>query len=108
MVDTNDILSGTPTNKKLQAVFQQRWKAFLGDMKNYEPPDQAVLQESVEKSAKCGKCAGWVRAVLVDVQPSSAFAFDLEILVSLNCRDAACAWTANQWRTWVRTKPTEL
>jgi uncharacterized protein with PIN domain len=108
MVDSNDILSGTPTNKKLQEVFQQRWKGFVNSLKDYERPEQGLLQESVEATTKCGKCKGGVRAVLADAVPSAAFAYDLEILVSLNCRDAACAWTANQWRTWVRTKPTEL
>jgi hypothetical protein len=108
MVDQGDVLRGSATKKTTAAIFEARWKEFASGFKNYAPPDQAVLQDSVEGTAKCGKCKGGVRAVLVDAKPSNAFAFDLEILVSLNCRDAGCAWTANQWRTWVRTKPTEL
>lgn len=108
MVDQGDVLRHTATKKTTAAIFEARWKEFTSSFKNYAAPDQTLLQNSVEEHTTCGKCKGGVRAVLVDAKPSNTFAYDLEVLVSLNCRDAKCAWTSNQWRTWVRTKPTEL
>lgn len=74
-----------------------------------EPPGPEVLEASVEATAKCGKCGGGVRAVCAASEPASrADPFDLEVLVMLYCRDAACGWQANQWRPWTRRNPTEL
>jgi len=108
MVDKEDVLRQSPSERKLKENFERRMKAFAQEFKEYEPPTREALETAVEDTTKCGKCAGGVRAVMENVQPSNAFAYDLEILVSLNCRDGACGWTARQWRTWVRTKPLEL
>lgn len=108
MVDDSNVLRMTPADRKLKEIFAGRWKDFTNEMKGYQPPSREDLERVVEETTKCGKCAGGVRAVLTDVQPSNAFAIDLEILASLNCRDAACGWSTRQWRTWTRTKPLEL
>jgi hypothetical protein len=108
MVDDSNVLRHTAAERKLKEVFAARWKDFTNEMKGYEPPAREDLERVVEDTGKCGKCKGGVRAVLAEVQESRAFAIDLEILVSLNCRDAACGWSSRQWRTWTRTKPLEL
>jgi hypothetical protein len=108
MVDESNVLRTTPAERRVKEVFAARWKEFTQEMKGYIPPTREDLERVVEESAKCAKCSGGVRAVLADVQESRAFATDLEILVSLNCRDAVCGWNQRQWRTWTRTKPLEL
>lgn len=109
MVDEENILRNSPSQRKLKERFNNHMREFAARLKEYkDPPSREVLEGVVEDTTKCGKCQGGVRAVMEQVQPSEAFAIDLEILVSLNCRDAACGWTARQWRTWVRTKPLEL
>lgn len=108
MVDENDVLHVTPSERARKARFDAAIKEFSTRFKEYKEPNWAALQGSVEAGTVCGKCRGEIRAVLADVQPSQTFATDLDVLVSMNCRNAECGWTCNQWRTWVRTKPTEL
>ena len=71
-------------------------------------PSKHKLEAVVEDTGKCQKCAGGVRASLDEVHLPSSPAQDLEFLVSLRCRDAACAWTARQWRPWSQASPMEL
>jgi bacterioferritin-associated ferredoxin len=108
MVDDSNVLRGTASERRTKQMLEQRWKEYTSHIKEYEPPAREDLEHHVEETTKCGKCGGGIRAVMTEVQPSQAFAVDLEILVSLNCRDASCGWTSRQWRTWVRTKPLEL
>jgi bacterioferritin-associated ferredoxin len=108
MVDDKNVLRITPAERRIKEAFARRWKEFSNDLKEYQPPAKEDLEKVIEDTAKCGKCSGGVRAVLTEAQPSNAFATDLEILVTLNCRNAECGWTARQWRTWTRTKPLEI
>lgn len=81
---------------------------FRTGIKGYSLPRKEDLEAAVERNAKCGKCAGEIRAMIERVEASEAFAVDQEMLVRLYCRKASCGWTAAQWRTWVRTRPNEL
>lgn len=69
---------------------------------------QAALEACVEANTKCGKCKGGVRAMCADSAPADGLTADLEIKVTLLCRDAACGWQANQWRPWRASAPKEL
>jgi bacterioferritin-associated ferredoxin len=108
MVDKKDVMRGSASDRQIRERFERQIKTFKNHMKAYPPPAREVLERSVEATTKCAKCLGGVRAVIHDAQPSFSHASDLEILVALNCRNAECGWTSNQWRPWVRTKPTEL
>lgn len=108
MVHSDDVLSSGATKRVSDSIFKARLAEFSRGMKSYRPPEKEVLERSVEATTTCGKCKAPVRAVLTDARPSETFATDLDILVSLNCTADGCEWTSNQWRTWVRTKPTEL
>lgn len=70
--------------------------------------NQSALEASVEGNTKCGKCKGGVRAQCVDSQDGDGLTSDLEIKVSLYCRDAACGWQTIQWRPWKVGSPKEL
>ena len=87
---------------------RMKFEEFVRAVKDYPLPVREDLERSVESGAKCGKCGGGVRALIEEVQESRAFATDLEMLVDVNCRDAACAWQVRQWRPWVRTRAGEL
>lgn len=70
-------------------------------------PGKAALESGLEETAKCGKCKGAIRALIEEVH-RGGLTCDLEFLVALRCRDAACGWTARQWRPWSQSKPMEL
>lgn len=67
-----------------------------------------ALEAHVEKTAKCGKCGGGVRAMCGEIARPSSILYDADILVTLYCRDPKCEWRASQWRPWSRSKPEEL
>ncbi len=108
MVHEDDVLHGGVTKKKARAIFDAQLKEFTAGMKSYEAPAREDLEGSVQAHTKCPKCQGPVSALIEDVNPSATFAYDLDILVSIKCSDAVCAWGSRQWRSWTRTKPKEL
>lgn len=108
MEDDGAILRDGMSARASKTIFEARLRGWMAHVKSYAPPERSALEKAVEDTTKCAKCQGGVRAVLEDCNPSNTFAYDLDILVSINCRDAACGWTSKQWRPWVRTKPLEL
>ena len=70
--------------------------------------NQRALEACVEAGTKCKKCSGSVRAQCVDSQEGNSLTCDLEIKVSIYCRDAACGWQCEQWRPWRAAAPKEL
>jgi hypothetical protein len=70
--------------------------------------NQAALEACVEGNTKCAKCKGGVRAQCVDSSDGMSMTSDLDIKVAIYCRDAACAWQAEQWRPWRAVAPKEL
>jgi bacterioferritin-associated ferredoxin len=93
---------------RMSLAARLKFAEFVHSVKDYEPPVKEELEKSVEDGTKCGKCGCGVRALIEEVQESRAFANDLDMLVDITCRDAACAWQARQWRPWVRTRRKEL
>ena len=71
-------------------------------------PDKASLEGVIEETAKCPTCGGGVRALIDEVHLPSSTLTDLEFLVALRCRAAACGWTARQWRPWSKKTPLEV
>ena len=71
-------------------------------------PEKAALERGLEETVKCETCKGGVRALIDEVHRASSVMYDLEFLVALRCRDAACGWTGRQWRPWSQARPTEL
>lgn len=69
---------------------------------------QSALEACVEANTKCGKCSGLVRAQCMDSQDGNNLTCDLEIKVSIYCRDAVCGWQSMQWRPWRAAAPKEL
>jgi hypothetical protein len=109
MVDSDDVLRNPATKKVQDKLFRQRLAEFNAASRQYELPEKAELERAVEERDKCGKCGGGVRAVLEDAQPYDGTTADLEILVSLNCRDAVgCKWAVRQWRPWRQRAPLDL
>lgn len=110
MVDENDVLRNPATKRVSDRIFRQRLAEFNKAALDYKIPEKADLEHAVEAGTKCGRCAGHVRAVLLDAKPwDGGVTADLEILVSLNCVDAVgCKWEARQWRPWRKNAPLEL
>ena len=71
-------------------------------------PDKAELEGAVEGTAKCAMCDGGIRALIDEVHLPSSPLQDLDFLVALRCRNAACAWTSRQWRPWSAASPLGL
>lgn len=71
-------------------------------------PEKAALERALEETGKCGRCKGGIRALIDEVHRPSGLLADLEFLVALRCRDAACAWTSREWRPWSQARPLEL
>jgi hypothetical protein len=109
MVDEDNVLRNPATKKVQDKLFKQRLAEFNAAQQQYELPEKAELERAIEERDKCQKCGGGVRAVLENAQPYDRATADLEILVSLNCRDAVeCKWAVRQWRPWRRSAPLEL
>lgn len=96
------------SEKRRQEDNRRQHEQWLESFKGFEAPNQAVLEGSVESNSKCGKCDGKVRAVCLQAQKADGVVHDLDILVSLHCRDAKCEWKSTQWRPWSRHEPKEL
>jgi uncharacterized protein with PIN domain len=72
------------------------------------PPDKEVLEAYIEAHSKCPQCGGGIRAVAEGCDKTSSALAELDILVTVCCRDAKCGWTAEQWRPWKATNPNVL
>lgn len=70
--------------------------------------DKNALEAAVEKTSKCGKCGGGIRAICGEIAGPSSVLYDADILVTLYCRDSKCEWRSCQWRPWSKLKPEEL
>lgn len=107
MSDDRTLRQGA-TPRHAREMSRLRYEDWKRTFKEYAPPERADLERIVEEGTKCGKCSGAVRALMEEVQPGQSFATDLEILFSIDCRDAACGWQVRQWRTWNRANPRTL
>jgi hypothetical protein len=94
-------MTGPTEDDKLRA-------AIVGLKERGKLPEKAELERALEETAKCAKCGGGVRVLIDEVHRGQSVMYDLEFLVALRCRDAACAWTARQWRPWTQARPLEL
>ena len=98
-----------PLNKKQRQAASDRVTAdFRERCRGFDPPRQAVLEASAERTSKCGKCQGEVRAVMQGASKSDGYMSDLDIKITLFCRVAECGWTVTQWRPWSKSKPKEI
>lgn len=91
-----------PPQVKISLIQTGQQKAFVAQ------ENQSALEACVEGNTKCLKCKGGIRAQCMDSHDGDGLTSDLEIKVSLYCRDAACGWQSIQWRPWKVGSPKEL
>ncbi len=96
------------TKRQRQAASDRVTADFRERCRRFDPPRQADLEATVERTSKCGKCQGEVRAVMQEASKSGDYTTDLDIKITLFCRGAECGWTVTQWRPWSRSQPKEL
>lgn len=109
MVDKEDVLRNSVTGRVRDKLFKQRLAEFNEMVRHPDLPEKADLEHAMEEREKCKTCGGGIRAVLENAQPYDGTTADLEILVSLNCRDVVnCKWAVRQWRPWRRRAPLDL
>lgn len=87
--------------RDLLTSFRERFKTF-------DIPTKAEMEHAAEACATCGKCGGGVRALIEDATFAGSVSSDMDVLVHLYCRNAACGWEARQWRPWKHTQPKVL
>ena len=98
-----------PLNKKQrQRLSDRATAAFRERCRGFDPPRDSDLEASAERTSKCGKCQGEVRAVIQDACKSDGYMSDLEFKLTLFCRNAECGWTVTQWRPWSKSQPKEI
>lgn len=87
---------------------RDRFAEFRAQLREVVLPTKTELEHAVENHGVCGTCQGKVRAMIEDGQRVQGGLADLDMLVHVWCRNAACGWEARQWRPWSKSRPLEL